>query len=68
MASPGPPVLSSAGPFEAFAAMLALTLTAIFLVGLVERGNRTVGRLGYDSIAAVFVYCGGIVVLASVLS
>lgn len=67
VASPGPPVLSSAGPFEAFAAMLALTLTAIFLVGLVERGNRTVWRLGYDSVAAVVTYCGGIVVLASVL-
>ena len=60
----GAPVLQSAGSFEALAALLALLLTGTFVVGLLERGDRTLFRMGYDSIAALFIYGGGVIVLA----
>ena len=67
LASPGGPVLAAAGRFEAFAALLGLTLTSIFVVGLIERKDRTVARFGYDSAAALIVYAAGVTVLATVL-
>lgn len=60
---PGGPVLVETGRFASFGALLALALTALFLVGLIERRDRTVGRLGIDSIAALLVYAGGLAVL-----
>lgn len=59
------PVLSMAGPFEALAALLALTLTGIFVIGLLERRNRTVLRMGYDSILTIVVYAIGVIFLTS---
>ena len=59
----GPPVLGQAGPFVAFGAMLAIVLTALFLVGMIERRDRTVLRMGFDSLAAVMMYLGGVAVL-----
>jgi cation:H+ antiporter len=59
----GGPILGAAGAFEAFAALLALVLTGIFVLGLLERHDRTAFRMGYDSIAALFVYAGGLVIL-----
>jgi cation:H+ antiporter len=59
----GEPVLVAAGPFAAFGALLALVLTAIFLVGMLERRDRTVMRMGMDSLAALACYVGGVVVL-----
>jgi cation:H+ antiporter len=59
----GGPVLSEAGPFAATAALLALVLTAIYLVGMLERRDRTVLRMGYDSIAVVLTYFAGLVLL-----
>ncbi|HEX6364423.1 MAG TPA: hypothetical protein VFZ93_15810, partial [Albitalea sp.] len=60
---PGDPVLMEAGPFAAFGALLALVLTAIFLVGMIERRDRTVLRMGFDSLAAIACYAAGLVVL-----
>ena len=60
---PGPPVLGAAGPFEASAALLALILTGIFVLGLLERRDRTVLRMGYDSLAALLVYGAGLAFL-----
>jgi cation:H+ antiporter len=59
----GGPVLVEAGPFAATAALLAVVLTAIYLVGMLERRDRTLLRLGYDSIAVVFTYAAGLVLL-----
>jgi cation:H+ antiporter len=59
----GEPILLSAGPFAAFAALLALMLTSFFIVGLLERRDRTVLRMGWDSAAVLLGYCGGLVVL-----
>ena len=60
---PGPPVMLEAGRFAGFAALLALALTAFFILGMLERRNRTVLRMGFDSIAALAAYGGGVVVL-----
>lgn len=59
----GPPVLNEVGPFSAFASLLGIAVTAIFLTGLVERRDRTVLRMGIDSIAVLVVYAGGLLIL-----
>lgn len=59
----GPPALREAGAFAGFAALVALVLTAVFLAGLIERRDRTVARMGFDSLAAIAIYIGGLFVL-----
>lgn len=59
----GEAVLSIGGPFEAVAALLALLMTGVFVLGLLERRDRTVLRMGYDSMAALVLYVGGLVLL-----
>jgi cation:H+ antiporter len=63
IASPTGPVLGDAGRFEIVAAMLGLTLTGIFVVGLLERRDRMIFRMGYDSLAALVVYGMGAILL-----
>ena len=63
----GGPIMNEAGPFEAVAALLGIILTAIFLAGLLERGNRTMFRMGYDSAAAIAMYAAGTVFLVAVI-
>lgn len=60
----GEPVLSVSGAFEVVGAILPVLLTGIFLVGLLERRGRTVLRLGYDTVAALILFGGGLAVLA----
>jgi cation:H+ antiporter len=60
------PVLALAGSFETLAALLGIALTGIFLVGLLERENRTVFKMGYDSLAAIAVYVVGLIMLFSI--
>ena len=60
---PGGPVLLETGRFASAAALLALLLTAIYLVGMIERRDRTVLRMGLDSLAVLFVYGAGLAVL-----
>jgi cation:H+ antiporter len=60
---PGAPVLGEIGAFAAFAALLAGLLTLVFVVGALERRDRTVLRMGYDSLAATVLYVAGIAVL-----
>lgn len=61
--APGGPVLGRVGAFSAFGALLGLVLTAIFMAGVIERRDRTVLRMGWDSLAALVVYAAGVVVL-----
>ena len=61
--APGQSVIELAGGFEIAAAMLALLLTGLFVIGLIERRDRTIVRMGEDSIAAIVVYIGGISLL-----
>ena len=59
----GGPIMLEGGPFAAFGALLALALTAFYLVGMLERRDRTFLRMGWDSIAVLMTYCVGVVVL-----
>lgn len=63
LASGGGAVLSDAGPYEGFASIIAITVTAIFVAGLAERRNKTFLRMGYDSLAVLGTYLSGLVVL-----
>ncbi|RVQ69616.1 sodium:calcium antiporter [Croceicoccus ponticola] len=59
----GDPVLARAGTFEAVAALLALAMSGIFVLGLIERRDRTFLWMGEDSIAAIALYIVGTVYL-----
>jgi cation:H+ antiporter len=63
---PGPAVLNEAGLPAAFAGLLGIALTAIFLVGLVSRRRRVVVGLGFDSVAVLVLYFGGVAMLYSI--
>jgi cation:H+ antiporter len=58
-------ILNEAGPFEMVAALLGIVLTAVYIIGLLERRDRTILRMGYDSLAAIAFYATGLVVLYS---
>lgn len=62
----GPPIFNATGLFEAVATLLAIVLTSIYLVGLLERRDRTFFRMGYASLAVIIVYVAGIVLLYEV--
>lgn len=59
----GGPVLNEVGPFSIVASLLAALLASIFLIGLIERRDRTIGRMGIDSLAVLVVYLGGLALL-----
>lgn len=59
----GPPVLDQVGTFSLFAALLALLLTVVYLGGLIEREDRAVLRMGFDSLLVLLLYGGGLMVL-----
>jgi cation:H+ antiporter len=46
-----------------FVAAIGAIMTSIYLWGLMERENRTVLGIGWDSAAVLIVYLGGIGVL-----
>ena len=56
----GEPILRQVDAASMSAALLGIMMTALVLIGLIERGNRQVLRLGYDSIAVIIVYIAGI--------
>jgi cation:H+ antiporter len=59
----GPPVLREVGAFAGFGALLAIVVTALYLTGMIERRDRTLARMGYDSLMVLVVYFLGLVVL-----
>lgn len=59
----GGPVLAEVGRFSTLAALLALLLTAIYLVALLERRRRVVFGFGIDSVVVLALYGGGMYVL-----
>lgn len=61
----GGPVLDEVGAFTAFAALLGVLVSALYLLGLLERRDRTVLRMGYDSFAVLATYLLGVGVLFS---
>lgn len=60
----GEPVLGQAGQFEAIGATLAVLMTGAFVVGLLERRDRAILRIGYDALAAILLFAGGLALLA----
>lgn len=60
----GGPVLNEAGGFEIAAASLAALITGIFVVGLLERRDQTIGRMGTDSALALLVFVVGLLALS----
>jgi cation:H+ antiporter len=63
LAGGGAAVINEVGAFSGFATLIGITVTSIFIVGLAERRNRTILRMGYDSLAVIAVYLSGLVVL-----
>ena len=59
----GPPVFNEAGRFSLFVSLLGIVLSVIYLVGLIERHNRTIARMGIDSLATLLAYGGGLFIL-----
>lgn len=59
----GGSVLAHAEHTLVFIAAIATIMTCLYLWGLLEREDRVVWRLGWDSIAAVLTYVGGMTVL-----
>lgn len=56
-------VVNELGPFSLFASLLGIALASIYLVGLIERRDRTVARMGIDSFAVLLCYIGGLFIL-----
>ncbi|WP_187830196.1 hypothetical protein [Siccirubricoccus phaeus] len=63
--APGEPVLMQVGAFSAFGALLGIVLTVIFMAGVIERRDRTIPCMGWDSLAALVCYGLGVAVLWS---
>ena len=59
----GQPVLNTVGDFSLLTALLGILMATIYLVGLIERRNRTIGRMGVDSLAILVVYASGLFLL-----
>ena len=57
--APGQAVIQSAAPSALFAAALGMMVTLIYLWGLLERQDRTVFRMGWDSAAVMLLVMGG---------
>ncbi len=61
---PGGSILAGVDPSTVFITALGIVVTCVYLVGLVERGNRTVfHQMGIDSIVVAALYLLSLVVL-----
>lgn len=56
---PGP-ILAQTNRSSLFAAALGMIVTCIFVVGLLERRNRTIAGMGVDSMLVLIVYVTGV--------
>lgn len=59
----GGPVLNEVGAFSAFAALLGIVLTTLYIIGMIERRDRVLFHMGYDSLAVLVCYGVGLVLL-----
>ena len=59
----GGPVINELGRFEIASALLGVVLTGVLLIGLLERRNPTFLSMGYDSLAIMLAFSGGLVML-----
>lgn len=51
-------VINELGRFEVILALLGAVLTGVFLVGLLERRDPRIMRMGYDSLAVILIFIG----------
>lgn len=63
LAFPGGPVLGEVGTFSLVGALLGILVTAVYLVGLLERRKRVVLGMGMDSLVVLILYFGGVSLL-----
>ena len=56
----GPLVLNQVDRSAMVAALLGILLTMLVLIGLLERRNKAMLRMGYDSIAVLVAYSAGL--------
>jgi cation:H+ antiporter len=59
----GGTILEHAAPSVIFVAIIVSIMTCVYLVGLMERENRTVFGVGWDSAFVVVIYVGSMAVL-----
>lgn len=59
----GEPVFNTVDSFAVVGALLGIIVTALFLAGLAERRDKTVFRMGVDSVAVLVVYSAGLIFL-----
>lgn len=59
----GGPVINEIGRFESVSALIGIVVTAILLIGLLERRNATFLRMGYDSLAIMVSFGLGLALL-----
>lgn len=62
----GGPVINELSRFETVSALLGAVLIGVFLVGLLERRNPTMMKMGWDSLAVMVLFAGGLVLLYTV--
>ena len=60
------PILAAAGTFEVVGALLAVLMSGVFVVGLLERRDKAILRMGYDSLVALVIFALGLVILSLV--
>jgi len=63
-AFPGGPVINTLGRFEVLSSLLGAALVGIFMIGLLERRDAVIFRMGYDSFAVIVVFVAGLGALA----
>lgn len=56
----GDAVLNHAGRFEIVASLLAMLMTGILLLGLLERRDKTIFKMGYDTATMLMVFVAGV--------
>jgi cation:H+ antiporter len=59
-------VINELSRFETISALLGAVPTGVFLIGLLERRNPTVMKIGWDSLAVMILCAGGLVLLYAV--
>ncbi|MDT9598929.1 sodium:calcium antiporter [Sphingosinicella rhizophila] len=65
---PGAPVLGQAGTFEAIGAILTVMMTGMVVVGLLERKDKAILRMGYDSVASLATFAIGLWLLSRTMN
>lgn len=62
------PIIDAVHRAAGFIGAIGILMTAIYLWGLLERRNKTLLRMGIDSLIVALIYVGGLLVMYSVSS